>query len=73
MYLAIIIAIIALVLAVTMKPKSQSVKPASLDEIEAPVAEIGREICVVFGERDVDGPNVVWYGDLKTEPVKKKP
>lgn len=68
----IIVFIVALVLAVAYMPKPQTQKPAGFDEIQAPTAEEGREIPVLFGTRDVNGPNVVWYGDLQTVAIKKK-
>jgi hypothetical protein len=65
--------IVVMVVAVAMaQPKSQNMAPAGFDEIQAPTAEEGREIPVLFGTRDMSGPNVVWYGDLKTVPVRKK-
>lgn len=64
--------IIALVVAYTMQPKPETRPPAGLDEIQAPTAEVGREIPVLFGTRKMDGPNVVWYGDLRTVPIKSK-
>lgn len=60
----------ALVLAYAMMPKAQSVKPAGFDDIQVPTAEDGREILVLFGTRDLAGPNVVWYGHLKTKAIK---
>ncbi|MAQ09575.1 MAG: hypothetical protein CMQ11_07050 [Gammaproteobacteria bacterium] len=61
-----------LVLSYATMPKQQSQKPAGLSEIEAPIAEEGVEIPVLFGTRDLNGPNVVWYGDLKTVAIKSK-
>lgn len=63
--------VVALVISYSLTPKAQNAKPAGLDEIQAPTAEVGREIPVLFGTRDITGPNVVWYGDLRTVPVKK--
>lgn len=68
----IIIFIVALVAAYAMMPNPQSQPPAGLGDIKAPTAEEGREIPVLFGTRDVDGPNVVWYGDLLVQPIRKK-
>jgi hypothetical protein len=53
-------------------PGPKNAPAMSLDDITAPTAEEGREIPVLFGTRDIKGPNVVWYGDLKTTAVKKK-
>ena len=61
---------IALLFTFVLRPKPQSVKPAGLDEIQAPTAEEGREIPVLFGCRELKGPNVVWYGDLKTKAIR---
>lgn len=65
-----IIFIVALVLAVALAPSPPSQKPATLDEFQMPTAEPGRPVPVVFGTYVVKSPNVVWYGDLMSEPVK---
>lgn len=62
----------ALVISYATMPKPQSQPPAGLGEIQAPIAEEGVEIPVLFGTRDLNGPNVVWYGDLKTIAIKSK-
>lgn len=62
--------IIALVLVVALMPTPKStVKPASLADIDAPTAEPGRPIPVVFGTVLLKSPNVVWYGDFKYQPI----
>lgn len=51
----------------TPKPaKPENAKPG---QIEAPTAEEGRSIPVLFGSRRIEGPNVVWYGQVKTDPI----
>ena len=64
--------VVALVVSYATMPKPQAQKPAGLSEIEAPIAEDGVEIPVLFGTRDLNGPNCVWYGDLQTVPIKSK-
>lgn len=71
-WIAAIIFVVALIVAVAMMPKPQSQPPAGLGDIKAPTAEDGREIPVLFGTRDLEGPNVVWYGHLRTVAIKKK-
>lgn len=71
-WIAAVIFVVALVVAVAMMPKPQSQPPAGLGDIKAPTAEEGREIPVLFGTRDIEGPNVVWYGHLRTVAIKKK-
>lgn len=53
------------------QPTQQGRPPAGLDEIDFPTAEAGRDIPVVFGTRWIKGPNVVWYGDLRTSPIQE--
>lgn len=67
-----IVFVVALVAAYAMMPKPQSQPPPGLGDIKAPTAEEGREIPVLFGTRDLESPNVVWYGDLRTVAIKKK-
>lgn len=67
-----IVFIVALVVSYSMMPKPQSTPPAGLGDIKSPTAEEGREIPVLFGTRDIEGPNIVWYGDFKAVAVKKK-
>jgi len=64
-------AVIALVAMFALRPKPQTQPPAGLSEIKVTTAEDGREIGVLFGCRYVHG-NVVWYGDLRTTPIKSK-
>lgn len=63
---------IALVVGIALAPKPQVQPPAGLNEIQVPTAEDGREIPVLFGTRLVSGPNVIWYGDFGSDPIKKK-
>ena len=62
--------VIALVAMIALTPKPQSQPPAGINEIDVPTAEEGREIPVLFGCRDIRGPNVTWYGHLKTVAIK---
>lgn len=72
MWWYIAVFIVALVVAYAAAPKPQSQPPAGLGDINAPTAEDGREIPVLFGTRVLKGPNVVWFGHLRTVAVKKK-
>lgn len=63
---------IALLSSFVLRPRPETRPPAGLSEIQAPTAEDGREIPVLFGCRYLRGPNVVWYGDLKTEAIRVK-
>lgn len=60
------------VITYLLMPKPKTAPPAGLDDITVPTAEVGREIPVLFGYRKLKGPNVVWYGDLRTVAIKAK-
>ena len=40
-------------------------------EVDINTAEAGREIMVVFGTRIIKSPNTAWFGDIRTEEIKK--
>ena len=69
-YIAVLL--ISAVVAYALAPKPPKPKPASLADFDIPTAEQGRPIPVIFGTVLVTGPNVIWYGDLGTEPIKAK-
>lgn len=66
----LIVFIVALVIAVALQPKPAEQKPATLDDFNMPTAEPGRPIPVIFGTYTIKSPNIVWYGDLASSPVK---
>jgi hypothetical protein len=72
MWWLVAVFVASLVLSFALMPKPQSQPPPSINEISAPTASVGREIPVLFGTRDLNGPNVVWYGDIRLIPIKKK-
>lgn len=53
-------------------PKQQAPPGVNAGDLSGPVAEVGKEIPVVFGTRKVGNPNVVWYGDKKAVPIIKR-
>lgn len=72
MWWLIAVFVATLVLSFAFMPKPQSAKPTELSDITAPTAEVGREIPVLFGTRDLNGPNVTWYGALRLVAIKSK-
>ena len=57
--------------ALSPRPKIEKPRAAGLDAFSLPTAEEGRPIPVVFGTVLITGPNVVWAGDLKVDPIRK--
>lgn len=70
--LQVVLWVAATAISYAMRPKSEAPKAAGIDDFKVPTAEDGREVPVLFGTRDLSGPNVVWYGDLRTVAVQKK-
>lgn len=69
-YLAVFV--IALVASYALAPKPKGQPPPIMDDVQFPQAEVGLEIPVLFGCRDMRAPNVLWYGDLRTTAIKSK-
>lgn len=72
MFWFIAVFVVSLVVAYATMPKPQNAPAPGINELQVPTAEEGREIPVLFGTRDLTAPNVVWWGDLKLVPIKKK-
>jgi hypothetical protein len=68
----VVIFIVAMVVGYALMPRPQTQPPPGVNQIQVPTAEEGREIAVLFGEKYISGPNVVWYGDFRTVAIKKK-
>jgi len=69
---AVMIALSLAIQALSSKPKipsPQHAKPVGLEQFDFPTAQEGRPIQVLFGKKYIDGPNVVWYGDLRTSEI----
>lgn len=65
----VFIASIGISFAIAPKPPSNNAKPAGIGDLNAPTAEVGRAIPVLFGTRDMKAPNIVWYGNLVTQAI----
>lgn len=57
-----------------LRPKQEPTapKPSSLGDFSFPTAQEGRVVPVFWGTVKISGPNVVWYGDLNVDPIKKE-
>jgi hypothetical protein len=54
------------------KPDIENAKPASLGDFQFPTADEGRAVPIVWGTVRLNGPNIGWFGDLRTKAIKKK-
>lgn len=71
MWFQVALFVVSLVVSWLLRPKmkGQGGEPTELDP--GPTAEEGDVIPVLFGTRDIEGINVVWYGDTRVVAVKK--
>lgn len=63
-WIPFLIAIAFTVVAYLIAPKPKKAQPAAARDLEAPTADAGRPVPVVFGTLTVKGLNVLWYGKL---------
>ena len=49
-----------------LAPKPKQSQPDEVRDMDNPTAEEGRPIPVVFGEHEVTGVNIIWYGQKNT-------
>lgn len=68
----LILLVVSYFVSAALAPKPPQPKPAALEDFDIPMAEQGRPIPVVFGTVLLTGPNVMWYGDLRTTAIKEK-
>ena len=54
------------------KPKIENARPAGLGDFKFPTATEGRPVSLIWGTVKVEGPNVVWYGDLRQQAITEK-
>lgn len=64
----IVIAVISYVLRPKPPQPIQAIAAVSLDH---PEPQEGQSIYVVFGTRDIKSTNLVWYGNMSTEAIKR--
>lgn len=49
-----------------LMPQAKSQKTEEVTDMDSPTAEGGRPIPVVFGELEVTGVNIIWFGEKET-------
>lgn len=69
-YAVVIIAALAAAFLIRPKTSGPPIAPATIDDIDVPVAEEGKTVGVVFGTIDLKEFDVVWYGNFLADPIK---
>lgn len=62
----LVIGLASEVIGYLIMPQVKNDKASEVTDMDNPTAEGGRPIPVVFGEIDVSGLNIVWFGDKAT-------
>lgn len=70
--LVIYVALYAAMELLRPKPKIENARPAGLGDFSFPTATEGRKVPIFWGTVVIEGPNVVWYGDLSQDAIKQK-
>ena len=69
-WVQLIVLAVSYIVSAALAPKPPVPKPAAMEDFDIPVAEQGRPVPVVFGTVLITGANILWYGDLRTTPIK---
>jgi hypothetical protein len=71
--IAAVIAVASIVLSEVLRPKPaiEDARPAGLGDFSFPTATEGRPQPILWGTCKIEGPNVVWYGDLRQVAIKE--
>lgn len=62
-FLGLIVGLALMIIGYLIMPKPKANKPEQMSEMDAPTAEAGRPIPVMFGEMLIKSPNFLWWGD----------
>lgn len=71
----VILYVLTLAISYNNRPKPPSPPDAVAQDLEGfdvPTAEDGKPVPVLWGRRQIKSPNVIWYGDLKTDPITQR-
>lgn len=71
MVTALVMMVISSALQAIGRQQPEQPKQPEAGKLDVPTAEEGGSIPVIFGTVIVKKPNVVWYGDADTTPIKQ--
>ncbi|WP_298702485.1 hypothetical protein [uncultured Brevundimonas sp.] len=71
-WIGLLIGLALNIVAYLIMPKPKTEKAEAAKDMDAPTAEAGRPVPVVFGTMTVKGLNVLWYGDKSTKTYEVK-
>lgn len=72
MWWNLVIGLIFTAISWLLRPKPEPPQAATIGDFNVPITEEGAEVGKVYGTVWVTKPQVVWYGDYDTVPIKSK-
>ena len=69
MWVNLIMLLVSSVVSAALAPKPPKPEAATIEDVDIPTADEGKEIPVVFGEVEIKNANVLWYGDLRVTDI----
>lgn len=70
--IAVVLLAVSYAITASMARRQPAKKPAGLEEFDFPQEVEGTAQAVVFGQVWLKGWTVLWYGDYRVEPIRKK-
>jgi len=58
-------------LSLFLRPKPTPPPPGTIEDSDVPIVNASDPVPRIYGTVWIRSPNVVWYGDLRTTPIKK--
>jgi len=73
-WIYLLVYVAAMVVSELFKPKPdiENARPAGLGDFNVPTATEGRAVPLIWGTVEMSAPNIVWYGDLRTDRIREK-
>jgi hypothetical protein len=72
MWPQLILFVVSVLISFALRPKAVVPPPSGLDDVNAPRAEPGSLVPIIYGTVVLKSANTVWYGDLSYLAIKKK-
>jgi hypothetical protein len=69
---SLIVGVALNIISYLLMPRSKGPQPPEVKDLEAPTAESGRPIPVVFGDVTVKGVNVIFYSENESRTFQIK-
>lgn len=70
--LAVLVAVTFAAILLAPKPKMESARASSLEDVQYPRAKEGDPVPIIFGTVRLRSPNTIWYGDFEAQAITER-